>query len=354
MSAHELPRPSGKAHIANHFINACISGALLQGACRDTLLNEARIPLDWVDRPDKLLTEQQLSDLIRAVWRFTRSEFMGLSPNMCRRGVFALMAELACGAKTLGGMLRQSARFYRAVSDDLDIGLDPEGDTPLVFYSLHLKHDGEDPDHLLQEFMLLMWQRFASWLVGQQIPVASTSFAYSTPGHAKAYRAMFLGELLYKQDRCGFSMHPRFLQLPIVRNASELDSFLQDCPAVILRRPVRDSSLQTRVKVLLQRHDLESMPDLDEISRHLLITPRTLRRHLQDEGTSIRMIKESLRQDFAMKLLNNEHLSIQEVAEQTGFAEPAAFCRAFKRWTGQSPVQWRRSYPEPHIKPAIK
>jgi AraC-like DNA-binding protein len=55
------------------------------------------------------------------------------------------------------------------------------------------------------------------------------------------------------------------------------------------------------------------------------------------------MIKESLRQDFAMKLLNNEHLSIQEVAEQTGFAEPAAFCRAFKRWTGQSPMRWRRT-----------
>ena len=166
--------------------------------------------MDWVNRPEMLLTEQQLSDLIRAVWRFTHCEFMGLSPSICRRGVFALMAELACGAKTLGGMLRQSARFYRAVTDDLDIGLDPDDDAPLMFYSLHLKHDGEDPDHLLQEFMLLMWQRFASWLVGQQIPVASTSFAYSTPGHAKAYRAMFLGELLYKQGPLWLQHAPAF------------------------------------------------------------------------------------------------------------------------------------------------
>jgi len=343
MSEYDLPRPSPKAHIANHYINACISGALRQGAQRNTLLHEAGIPAAWSDCPDKRLTEHQLSELIRAVWRFTRSEFMGLSPQICKRGVFALMAELACGAKTLGGMLRQSARFFTAVSDDVDIGLELEHSEhlSLAFYRLHLNHSGEDPDHLLQEFMLLMWQRFASWLVGQQIPVASTCFSYPSPHHAREYRAMFLGDLIYAQSRCGFCLHPRFLQLPIIRNESELDAFLQDCPAVILRRPVHDSSLQTRVKVLLQRHDLDNMPGLDEISQHLLITPRTLRRHLQDEGTSIRMIKESLRQEFALKLLNNEHLSIHEVAEQTGFTEPAAFCRAFKRWTGRSPAKWR-------------
>jgi AraC-type DNA-binding domain-containing proteins len=64
------------------------------------------------------------------------------------------------------------------------------------------------------------------------------------------------------------------------------------------------------------------------------MTPRTLRRWLQDEGTSVRQIKESLRREFALRLLSNEHLSVQEVAEQSGFAEVAAFCRAFKRWTG--------------------
>ena len=45
-----------------------------------------------------------------------------------------------------------------------------------------------------------------------------------------------------------------------------------------------------------------------------------------------------------VKLLTSEHLSVQEVAEQSGFAEAAAFCRAFKRWTGQSPAHWRRQH----------
>jgi AraC-like DNA-binding protein len=345
MSSSALFSPVLRAHIANHYIRASIGGALKQGADAAQLLKAADIPAEWLDSPEQLITERQLSELIKAVWRYTGDEFMGLAPNVCRRGVFSLMAELAQGAKTLGGVLQQSARLYRALSDDLDIGLDLDNNehSPLVFYRLHLNHNGEDRDHLLQEFILLMWQRFASWLVGQQIPIASTCFGYAAPGHAREYRAMFLGELVYDLPQCGFSLHPRYLQLPVIRNTTELQVFLQACPGVILHRPVRDNSLHTRIRVLLQRYDLDQMPELTEISRLLLIAPRTLRRRLQEEGTTIRQIKEGLRRDFALKLLTSEHLSVQEVAEQSGFAEAAAFCRAFKRWTGQSPAQWRRS-----------
>ncbi len=344
MESKELPQPSRKAHIANHYIRASITGALRMGADAKLLMAAAGIPENWLDQPEQLITERQLSELIKAVWRFTHDEFMGLSPSVCKRGVFSLMAELAQGARTLGGMMQQSARFYTAMSDDLAIGLDVEGadPSPLVFFRLQLNHAGKDPDHLLQEFVMLMWQRFASWLVGHQIPITSSCFAYPAPRHAREYRAMFLGELLYNQPDSGFSLHPRYLQLPIIRNASELQGFLKDCPAVILHRPVRDNSLQTRIRVLLQRYDLDQMPELEQVSQLLAIAPRTLRRRLHEEGTSIRQIKESLRQDFALKLLTSEHLSVQEVAEQSGFAEAAAFCRAFKRWTGQSPAHWRR------------
>lgn len=344
MTSTELYKSSARAHIANHYVRACIGGALRQGAEPSQLLSAAEIPHLWLDRPERLLTEHQLSELIKAVWRFTGDEFMGLAPGVCKRGVFSLMAEFGLGAKTLGGMLQRSARFYSAVTDDLEIGLDAgHAQSPLVFYRLHLRQQELDPDHFLQEFVLLMWQRFAGWLIGQQIPVTGTSFGYPAPMHSREYRAMFIGELLHDQPRCGFYLHPRVLQLPIQRSEAELQAFLQACPGVILHRPVQDNSLQTRVRLLLQRYDLKWMPELEEISQQLLMTPRTLRRWLQEEGTSVRQIKESLRRDLALRLLSNEHFSVQEVAEQSGFAEVAAFSRAFRRWTGGPPAQWRNA-----------
>lgn len=334
-----------KAHIANHYIQACITGALRQGHCSETLLAAAKIPVHWVNQPEYLLTEQQLSQLIQAVWRATRDEFMGLSPNRCKNGVFALMAELAQQAKTFGGMLQQSARFYSAVYEGIELGLahsvTEQGSQPQVFYALHLNDSRFDPNHLLQEFLLLMWQRFGSWLVGQNIPFTSTHFSYAAPAHAAEYRAMYSGQLCYQKSRSGFTLHPRYLQLPIVRSESELAVFLKASPAFILHRPDQDERLQTKVRLLLQEYNFEQMPDLEQISAALCLTSRTLRRKLQEEGSSLREIKEGLRRDFAIKLLKAEHLSIAEIGEKAGFSETAAFCRAFKRWTGQSPALWR-------------
>lgn len=167
MTATELPRSLARAHIANHYLRAGIGGAVRQGADPLQLLAAAGIPAHWLDQPERLITEHQLSELIKAVWRATADEFMGMAPRACKRGVFSLMAEFALGAKTLGGMLERSARFYTAVRDDLDIGLDlAPAQSPLVFYRLHL-HQQFDPDHFLQEFILLMWQRFAGWQIGR-------------------------------------------------------------------------------------------------------------------------------------------------------------------------------------------
>lgn len=361
-----------KAHIANHFIQASITGAERQGFERKYLLDAANIPEDWYNQPDKRITEVQLSRLIKAVWRCTQDEFMGLAHRRCKNGVFALMAELSQQAKTLGGMLKQSARFYSAVYDGINVGLDdgstctsanslstppsahssksaPQVQTndqsnknsPLLFYRLHLEDQSQDPNHLLQEFLLLMWQRFGSWLVGQQIPFASTHFNYPAPPHENVYREMFTGELQYNQAVCGFYLHPRFLQLPIIRSESELKDFLKESPAYILHRPDLDDSLQTRIRLILQQYDFDQMPDLDQISKQLHLAPRTLRRKLSDEGCSLRAIKENLRKDYAIKLLSAENLNICEISHKTGFSEAAAFCRAFKRWTGVSPSDWR-------------
>lgn len=343
MSTQPFHQSPNKSLISNHYLRASVSGAMKQGALPEQLLAQAGIPIEWLDDPEQLITDQHLSALIKTVWRVTDDEFMGLSPSPSKRGVFSLMAELAHSAKSLGGALEQSARFYTAVADDLKIRLDAHTSEqqPLVFYQLHLQHAGEDQHHMLQEFIMLMWQRFSSWMIGHQVPIARTCFAYPAPEHVQEYQAMYLGEILYNQPTCGFYLHPRFLQLPIIRDKSELQVFLHKSPGIILHRPVADTSIQRKTRLFLQQFSLDNMPELEEISRYLLLTPRTLRRKLNDEGITIRQIKEDLRRDFALNLLAGEHLSIQEIAEQSGFSEAASFCRSFKRWTGSSPAQWR-------------
>lgn len=72
------------------------------------------------------------------------------------------------------------------------------------------------------------------------------------------------------------------------------------------------------------------------------MTPRTLIRKLEADGTSFQAIKDALRRDIAIRHLNIGHDSIEAVAQDVGFASAASFHKAFQRWTGTTPSSYRR------------
>ena len=334
-----------KAHIANRYLRACIAGAERQGHSAEELLQAADIPIEWLDQPQHLISEAQITRLIKFVWRATQDEFLGLNPQACRQGSFALMTEFCLSSVTIGAMLKRSAQVYRVVHDGMDIALEEQPtDGGLVFFRLHMRDQRLDQHHLLQEFVLLMWQRFICWLVGQQVPIATTCFSYPEPDHFDEYQLIYASECRFSQPICGFYLHNRYLQLPIIRTESELNVFLKESPAYILHRPSRDDSLRTQVRFLLSRYDYTNIPGLEVIAGELHLTPRSVRRKLKEEGETFSGIKAAIRRDYAFKLLITENLSISEISARVGFSEMAAFCRAFLRWTGKSPSAWRREH----------
>jgi AraC-like DNA-binding protein len=69
---------------------------------------------------------------------------------------------------------------------------------------------------------------------------------------------------------------------------------------------------------------------------------RTLNRRLAAEGTNFRRIREDVRLEAACQLLENSDRPVFQVADVLGYSDATAFTRAFRRWAGVSPAQWRR------------
>ena len=82
-------------------------------------------------------------------------------------------------------------------------------------------------------------------------------------------------------------------------------------------------------------------PDFATLARQCHLSEATLRRRLDDEGASYRVILDDLRRDLAIGLLGDARLSIADVAAALGFAETSAFHRAFRKWTGARPGEYR-------------
>lgn len=91
-------------------------------------------------------------------------------------------------------------------------------------------------------------------------------------------------------------------------------------------------------------------PDIARMAQWLRVSERTLKRRLQEEGTSFQALLDRARQQDSLRLLANPAFGIKQVAEAVGYADPGNFARAFAKWMGFPPREWRRR----HLPPGTK
>lgn len=91
-------------------------------------------------------------------------------------------------------------------------------------------------------------------------------------------------------------------------------------------------------------------PSLEALADELHLSSRTLKRHLQQRGTSYRRLLDDRRGQLSAEFLRNPSLSLESISDSLGYSSAANFSRAFRRWAGTTPGRWRttmRSVPEP-------
>jgi AraC-like DNA-binding protein len=99
----------------------------------------------------------------------------------------------------------------------------------------------------------------------------------------------------------------------------------------------------TRLRQYLLAVSPSRIPEISAAARDLGMSERSLRRRLTADGTSYRDVVRSALEASAGRMLRDSTCTIKETAVALGFADPAAFHRAFKRWTGMTPGEYRRA-----------
>ncbi len=107
------------------------------------------------------------------------------------------------------------------------------------------------------------------------------------------------------------------------------------------RSKVRSSRFRAQVEQRLESALESGDVGIDRIARDLGYSRQTLYRRLKAEGTTYEQLLDGLRRRLALRLVRDQGLSVKEAAYRLGFSDPAAFSRAFKRWTGTSPGEMR-------------
>ena len=150
-------------------------------------------------------------------------------------------------------------------------------------------------------------------------------------GHTE--HSSFDGEVLQAQFRANL------LDLPLRRDEAALNAFLESGPGKISMLYRRDREAVFRVRDLLR----DALPDnlsLEDVAHRLHMSPRTLHRRLEEEGSGFRAIKDAIRRDIALSRLTKTGQPIATLASDLGYADASAFYRACVGWTGLSPERF--------------
>jgi AraC-like DNA-binding protein len=326
--------------VANYFLHAVLHNAVEKGLDPKQLLNEAGISSELLNQQHARVPAVKLGKLQTITIRALKDEFLGYGPGRYTPGTWNNMCYSVINCATLGHALARYCRFYQM----FEWGLQPHFEITGDEARLTIKRGDASFAYQNYAFELVLFNlhRFSSWITQQHLPLIAVNLEYPAPAHAAEYRHLFLGQPVnFSQPRTEMIFHSSLAEIPSKQNEQSLQRFLQHPNLVFLIQQYDEKSWTAQVRVILNKN-LINTPGIDEIAAQLHLHPQTLRRRLAHEGTSYNEVKTQCRQDTALYYLGKSNLSVEQIAQRTGFSEASAFTRAFKNWTGMSPQKYRQ------------
>lgn len=191
--------------------------------------------------------------------------------------------------------------------------------------------------------VLASWACQFGMLVGEPLAVEKVEIEFPAPDYAERYSELFGCPVEFAAGANQLRLSQPTLALRGREHCpSTWRQLLELCEQELEQR-TRTRSLRERITQLLGPLLHGREPDLEEVAARLQLPTWTLRRKLAEEGTQFRSILNDTRRDLAMAYIRDTELAFGEIAYLLGFASAEAFQRAFKRWSGSTPGEFRRA-----------
>ncbi|MEO1436398.1 MAG: AraC family transcriptional regulator ligand-binding domain-containing protein [Bacteroidota bacterium] len=168
------------------------------------------------------------------------------------------------------------------------------------------------------------------------------AFKHQAPSELSSYEQAFQCPILFNQNVYGITYKTEDLETRTAKADASIHQFLQDRVEETTKGiEVSAFKIATDVERLIKNALPSGIPSITQIGEHMGMSSRTLTRRLGEHGISFRDLIRQTQESISKELLRNTRQTISEIAFQTGFSEQSAFSRAFKRWTGKAPLEFR-------------
>lgn len=318
-----------------------IATAAALGVARDALLREAGFSASELEGAATRVCFARYAGLLETAARLSGADDFGLRVGAAVHGhSFGVMGYAALASPTLGEALRRVADFHALWNAAAKVGLVVSGETATIGYDV----SGHAPAAVRQDVEASLLSFVAPIRKAFNLDMRPTEvrFRHAGPPDTTPHRQHFGAEARLRfsaadnavcfdaglLDAPAPGYEPGLLALFDARAKEELDR-------------LSGGPMTRRLREVLPEALAAGHGDIDHVARRMETSARTLQRRLEEEGRDYTALREELRLELARSWLGQPELTLDEIALMLGYSDATAFGRAFRRWTGSPPGEWR-------------
>lgn len=328
-----------------HHPRLLVETAAEQGAARQALLAGTSITEAMLESPDARISYQQFGVLVRNAMTLTGNRALGIDVGKrCHLPQLGMVGLAIMSTSTMRDALAAGLRHSKRIAPTFDLSMESAGGLARLIVQESV------PTAPFQAFatelLLTAYAIQARTLLGAAVPIRRVQLAYPRPDYAERYREV--ADVPYE-----FDAPTTIVELDAALLDSKL-AFGDPASAKLAEQYFAEHPLPANESdglVLQVRRRIAAAPgkapEVAQIARELQTSERSLRRGLQQLGTSYQTILDEVRRERALDWTRSTAMPFDQIASQLGFSDVRSFRRAFKRWTGCTPSELRAQSARP-------
>ena len=306
------------------------------------LVEEVGISRQALTDPNVLVPLDKHCRLLELAARHYDDEFIGLKiGSQVEPRDMGPLGYTILNSPTVHAALKSFVRYLGVYARGCEMELVIDGDTAYFNY----RYTITDPCALERrqeaECTLAMLKHVLEVITSKKFNLDAVSFEHPKPADTSKHERIFEAPLYFSQEVNSLKFKASLLDREIAHAEPRLFEVLEGHLAKVVDSQVEEDDLVTKVGNAIAKSLSNGVPSIDEVAAALFMTKRTLQRRLADEGVLYNEYADEIRRKLAVQYVKNTKMPLTEVAFLLGYSHVSAFSRAFRRWMGQSPNDFR-------------
>lgn len=310
----------------------------------DNFIEKIGFDASRVQDPNAFLSIDEFKLIINQAYELSNCPQLGLlfgqSLSIVNHG---FLGYAAMSSPNLGTAIHTVLSYLNTRTSLFTVGLQQVPELKMVYLELVPQTNDAQMSRFITELAITHLTKMRAFLLNCATPCSKIELAYEKPSYGDDYQELFQTEVVFNTKSSKLWVQAEELDFPLSFADDVSYQLAKTQLQEIVKTLTLEENLASKIKAILLKYNLHQI-SMEEIASELCMTSRTMRRHLQRQEITYQELLDEVREQKAKAFLLDNSISMTEISFLLGFHDTSNFSKAFKRWTGVTPSEYREQH----------